>query len=123
MLTVFTFFKPFDEIRSTCSIDLSKVPSDALSEECNNIFNHQKECSVFLGYLEPGWMVDSKHEPSIRKIIRKFHVYMVCFHLESIPFSWKNEIDTIHLKSFKNGDSKTIDDGSDLQHECNPKHE
>jgi hypothetical protein len=105
MLFIYTFFKPFDYIRKKCTIDLSMCSIETLAEECEKIVNHHADAIVFLGYLEPGWMIDPKHEPRIRKMIRKFEVHMECFHLESLPFSWKNEIDTVYLEGFKDGDS------------------
>jgi hypothetical protein len=96
-------------------IDLSKVPLVDLSTECESIVSHHKNCVVFLGYLEPGWMLDSMSQTRIRKLIRKFPVAIVCQFLESIPFSWKNEIDILYLKDSKNGASTIINDGSSLR--------
>jgi hypothetical protein len=115
MLFVYTFFKDFSEFRKT-SVDLSMVPVSELAEQCEILMTHKDGGNVFLGYLEPGWMLDSKHEARIRGIIRKFNTTMICFHLKSIPFSWKNEIDTVYLKK-RNGESQTFDDGCTLQFE------
>ena len=104
MLFVYTFFKSFEEIRKKCTIDLSTTPVDSLAESCDSILSHHKDSVIFLGYLEPGWMLDPKHEPRMRKMIRKFEVILVCFHLESLPFSWKNEIDTVYLEGPKDGE-------------------
>jgi hypothetical protein len=97
MLYVYTYFKDFNELREN-SIDLSTVSSCDLAERCEVLLQHSNDKNVFLGYLEPGWMLDSKHEARIREIIRKFHTTIVCFHLKSLPFSWKNEIDIVYLK-------------------------
>lgn len=101
----------FTDLRLKAKIDMSKIPTENLADECDNIVQHHKDCSLFFGYLEPGWMLDPKHEARIRQAIRKFDVYMVCFHLESIPFSWKNEIHTIYVKKGENGHSTLINDG------------
>jgi hypothetical protein len=122
MLHVYTFLN-FEEIRKKCTIDLSVTSLETLAEECEKILIHHKDSVIFLGYMEPGWMLDPKHEPRIRKLIRKFDVYMVCFHLESIPFAWKNEIDTVYLENPKNGDSQTINNGSLVHSECKTKHQ
>ena len=50
-------------------------------------------------------MLDSKHEGRIRRIIRKHETHLVCFFPESIPFSWKNEINVAYLENTKNGES------------------
>lgn len=97
-------------------IDLSKVPLSDLSTECESVFSHHKNCIVFLGYLEPGWMLDSPSQTKLRKLIRKFPVAIVCYFLESLPFSWKNEIDILYLKDSKNGSATIIDNGSSLHH-------
>jgi hypothetical protein len=96
-------------------IDLSKVSLSDLANECDSVFSHHKDCTIFLGYLEPGWMLDSPSQTRLRKLIRKFPVAMVCYFLESLPFSWKNEIDILYLKDHQNGSSTTIDNGSSLR--------
>jgi hypothetical protein len=115
MLDVYTFFKDFTEFRKN-SVDLSMVSSSDLAEQCDVLLNHHSDCTVFLGYLEPGWMLEPKQEARVRNVIRKFHTVMFCFHLKSLPFSWKNEIGTVYLKQ-TNGASQTINDGCTLQSE------
>jgi hypothetical protein len=95
-------------------IDLSKVPLSDLANECDSVFSHHKNCVVFLGYLEPGWMLDSPSQTKLRKLIRKFSVAIVCYFLESLPFSWKNEIDILYLKDSKNGSAAIVNNGSSL---------
>jgi len=80
-----------NENSTTHFLDLSKVPSALLVEESNSIVNHHSSCAVFLGYLEPGWMLDSTAQTILRKLFRKFPVGLVVGHTESLPFSWKNE--------------------------------
>jgi len=94
---------------------MSKLPSDKLADECDNILQHHKACSIFLGYLDVGWMLDPRHEARIRNLIRKFDVYLITFHIESLPFSWKNEIDTVYVQKHKDGGAKTINNGCALQ--------
>ena len=77
-------------------IDLSKVPSATLADACSNIVGHHKSCVVFLGYIEPGWMLDLQSQTRIRRLFRKFPVGLVVNFTESLPFSWKNEIDMIY---------------------------
>ena len=98
-------------------IDLSKVASETLANECDSIVTHHKECCIFLGYLEPGWMLEPTHQTRIRKLFRKFSVGLILQYPESLPYSWKNEIDIIYrytgLK--KHGGPNIIDNGSTLQ--------
>jgi hypothetical protein len=104
MLFVSTNLKSFDEFRQnffdvnatkTC-LDLSKVSSSQLASEATSIVNHQTLCAVFLGYLEPGFMLDGPSQTIMRKLFRKFDVAMVCGFVESLPHSWKNEINTLY---------------------------
>jgi hypothetical protein len=112
MLHVYLF-----ETKPDCMIDLSRIPSSELANECIKIMNHHNECIIFFGFLEPGFMLDMKDEAVLRRCIRKFECHLICFHLESLPFSWKNEIEFIYSKNQKNGSTKVINNGCTLQHE------
>jgi hypothetical protein len=112
--TNITKFQEFsEEFRKTHGtvIDLSKVASAELCTECDSIVSHHKNCAIFLGYIEPGWMLDSPSQTRLRKLFRKFPVAFVCNFLESLPFSWKNEIDILYLHDSKNGGTALINDG------------
>lgn len=100
-------------------LDLSKVPTSKLAEESMSIVNHHSDCAVFLGYLEPGWMLESAHQVQMRKLVRKFPVAMISKYVDSIPFSWKNETHSIYrqVPLNHNGPSKAVDNGSSVQHE------
>jgi hypothetical protein len=78
---------------------------------------HHTNCCVFLGYLEPGFMLELTHQTRIRKLFRKFPVGMTTHFVESIPFSWKNEIDIYytHEELNKDGQTNFVDNGSSLQ--------
>lgn len=99
--------------------DLSKVSSDQLAGESSRILQHYESCAVFLGYIEPGWMLQSAHQTMIRSLFRKFPVGMVCNYTESLPFSWKNGIDTIYTSqpTIKDGHSPSVNNGSAIQDE------
>ena len=117
MIQLYNYIPDFSIIRNKCTIDLSKLPSDRLAEECERIIQHHSECILFLGFLEAGWMLDPRHEARIRLALRKFETHIVTLHLESLPFAWKNEIDTVHSHSPKDGYSQAIDDGCALHSE------
>jgi len=97
-------------------LDLSRVQSSQLANEVDSVVGHHSNCCVFLGYLEPGWNLDPTHQTRIRKLFRKFPVAMVTNFVESIPFSWKNEIDTFYTESpvSKNGNPNSLNDGSSV---------
>jgi hypothetical protein len=102
-------------------INLSKIPTANLAEECDSIVKHHKSCCIFLGYLEPGWMLEMSHQTRIRTLMRSFPVAIVTNYIESLPYSWKNEIDILYVPEplNKNGNSNSLDDGRALQHEPN----
>jgi hypothetical protein len=94
----FTEFKEMFKAQHSSSqwVDISTIPSENLIEQCDAILNHHTDSCVFLGYLEPGWMLDPPHQTRMRTLFRKFSVGLVCEFPESIPFSWKNETETIY---------------------------
>ena len=95
-------------------LDLSRLSSSQLASEVDSIVDHHTTCCVFLGYLEPGWMLDLTHQIRIRKLFRKFPVAFVTNFVESIPFSWKNEIDTFYTDCPVNGNTNSLNDGSSV---------
>ena len=115
-ITEFTKFKDMIKTFPGLFLDLSKVLAENLAEESTSIVNHHSSCVIFLGYLEPGWMLDLPSQTILRKLFRKFEVGLVCHFTESLPFSWKNEIDTIYT-SKSNGSSNSINNGSAVLHE------
>ncbi len=115
--TFHSFLEKFQKRNESIQfIDLSKVSSENLADECDSIFSHHKECFVFLGYIEPGWMLEPSQQTRIRKLFRKFPVGLVLEYPESLPYSWKNEIDIIYRYNDlnKHGDPNSIDNGSSL---------
>ena len=123
MLWVLTNLKKIEEFREEFYkahetlkiIDLSKISLKDLANESESIVNHHKNCAIFIGYLEPGWMLELCDQTRMRKLFRKFPVAMITHYIESLPFSWKNEIDTIYIRPPVNGNSNSIDNGCALQ--------
>jgi len=100
-------------------LDLSRISSKFLVDEVDSIMIHHNKCCIFLGYLDPGWMLELTHQTRIRKLFRKFSVAFITNFVESIPFSWKNEIDTFYTDILvnKNGNTDSLNNGSSLQDE------
>ena len=92
-------------------LDLSKVNSNELANESDAIVSHHSNCVVYLGYLEPGWMLIPPDQTRLRKLFRKFPVAVISFFPESLPYSWKTDVETIYTEK-SNGFSNPIDDGS-----------
>jgi hypothetical protein len=86
----------YEENSGKTFIDLSTRPSDTLADEADSIVDHHSNCAVFLGYIEPGWMLDPTHQTRMRRLIRKFPVALVCEFVESLPHSWKTDIHTFY---------------------------
>ena len=120
MLFVYFYFGDFVHLRKCTDIDLSTISSELLADECERIMDHHSDKKIFLGYLEPGWMLDPKHEARIRRLIRKFDVYIVSMFPESFSFSWKNEIKMVYLdskKKKKDGSPEIVYNGDSVQSE------
>ena len=125
MLFILTNLKQFQEFLEYFKkthgtfLDLSKVPISKLAEESVSVVNHHSDCGVFLGYLEPGWMLESSHQVQMRKLIRKFPVAMISKYVDSIPFSWKNETHSIYTQVPLNqyGSAEVVNDGCSVHHE------
>lgn len=116
--TDITYFSQFRDsfkakYRHMTFLDISKISSNQLAEESLSIVGHHSNVAVFLGYLEPGWMIDLTHQTILRKLIRNFPVAMICNYTESIPFSWKNEISILYTSKAvnKNGLSRSLNHG------------
>ena len=125
MLWVLTNLKKIEEFREEFYkahetlkiIDLSKISLKDLANECESIVNHHKECAIFIGYLEPGWMLELCDQTRMRKLFRKFPVAVITFFTESLPYSWKTDIEILYVeKLIENGKSNIVDDGSTIQH-------
>lgn len=98
-------------------LDLSNVPLSDVLEQCESILAHHVSACVFLGYLEPGWMLEPAHQTRLRSLFRKFPVGMACHFLQSLPFSWKNEIDIWYpVNPSKHGTPDSIHDGGTVHH-------
>lgn len=97
--------------------DLSISPPELLASQCVSIQNHYDKSAVFLGYLEPGWMIEPTKQIFLRYLIRTYPVGLVCNYTESLPHSWKNGIHTIYTSgaSIKNGVSGSVNNGSSVQ--------
>ena len=106
MLNIYTNIQYcLDELPNDC-IDLSKVMSSVLCERLETIYNHHKTGNVYVGFLEPLLMLSPQEEVRIRKIFRKFEVYLVCGNPFILPFSWKNGMRRLVIgKEYQNVDN------------------
>lgn len=126
MLWVYNSFKNVHKFKDVLKqgsehfLDLSTLPSSKLVQETQTIIGHYASCTIYLGYLEPGFMLEPTHQVLLRKLFRKFRVGVVTMFIESIPFSWKNEIDYFYFPSLLNDHGTgDLNDGSTILHESN----
>ena len=114
----YTLFKSkFQERHASLPwMDLSTVSISELLDQCEAILVHHHTACIFLGYLEPGWMLDPTHQTRLRSLFRKFPVGMLCHFTNSLPFSWKNEIDVWFPlnRNDNDGPTDTVNNGSAL---------
>ena len=61
-------------------IDISQIPSSDIVLQCEAILQHHSDTSIFLGFLEPGWMLSAEHQTRMRPIFRRFNVGFLCHH-------------------------------------------
>lgn len=97
MLEVCTNLQKTEEFAKRFLINISHIPSSEILTQCEIMLQHHSDTSIFLGFLEPGWMLSADAQTRMRPVFRKFKVGFTCVHLESIPFSWKNEIESVIL--------------------------
>jgi hypothetical protein len=84
--------------KETGFIDLSKCPSGELAEQTETIRTHQKEqTSIYLGFLDPLFMMTPYHETILRRSIQSCRVVFVCSDPTALSFCWKNGIEELHL--------------------------
>ena len=74
---------------------MSTIPLDELVESALAVYAHQKNAVVWLGYLD-GWMLTSREEVLLRKVIRKFDCIVITAFPLSLSQAWKNEINTVY---------------------------
>ncbi len=103
-------------------IDLSDVDASLLVEHCDAIVQHHTNSCVFLGFLEPGWMLEHVDQTRLRQLFRTCPVGFVCQFEESIPFSWKNETEMLYLPKKHNGDASSVNDGGAVHYQPEVQH-
>ena len=73
-------------------IDLSALrPSDLVST-LETICQHKTATDVWIGFIDPLWMLTEPERIRMRDCIRKLNVTMVCSNPRLLPLSWKAEI-------------------------------
>ena len=77
-------------------LDISKTPTPNLVDALLTIFGHQTPGrSIYIGFLDPIFMLPQQDEVRCRKVFRAVEVYMVTSNPFILPFSWKNGLKTL----------------------------
>ena len=116
MLEVYTYCIS----RPARAIDLSLTPLEELSTAVLDIYDHQREGTLWFGYLD-GWMLTPREEVLMRKALRKFDCILFTAVPLALPFAWQNEIRTIYTRdphgdSHINNDGSLVHDGREIEH-------
>ena len=117
MLNIYSSVRTCIEDLPKDYIDLSKVMSSELCAKLETIYDHHKSANVYIGFLGPILMLTQQEEVRIRKVFRKFEVYLIVGNPFILPFSWKNGIRKLVLgKEYKNVENP------DTFHHCGSAH-
>lgn len=109
MLTVYTYPIP----KPTGCFDLSVLPLDELCDAAMNIHEHHKTAVIWFGYLD-GWMLTSREEVLLRRLLRDFQCIVVSHYPVSLSHAWKNEIDVLYTDPHTNGGPETHSHGGSV---------
>lgn len=99
-------------------IDLSNTPSARLAEQANTVRTHQTSMTtIYLGFLDPLFMLTPHHETLLRKVIDACRVILLTSDPGALSLFWKNGISELHLYGTRQGEDdnsgrpKIVDDG------------
>jgi hypothetical protein len=84
-----------------------------LCDKLETIYTHHKSGNVYIGFLEPLLMLTPQEEVRLRKVFRKFEVFLIVGNPFILPFSWKNGIRKLVVeRHYQNVDNpETIHNG------------
>jgi hypothetical protein len=71
-------------------IDVSKTRGSEITETMATIYSHHPGSAIYLGFVDPLFMLTPPHEASCRRVFRGCTVALVCSNPLLLPYSWKN---------------------------------
>lgn len=84
--------------KETISVDLSNILSTDLAEQVETVRTHQKDpVSIYLGYLDPVYMISPYHETILRRSIQSCKLILTTSDPTALSLCWKNGIDYLHI--------------------------
>lgn len=79
-------------------IDLSKLHSKEVADQSEIVRKHQKSpTTIYLGYIDPIYMLSPYHETILRRSIVDCNVVIVVSDPTALSLYWKNGIDNLHI--------------------------
>jgi hypothetical protein len=76
-------------------IDLSNLSPQDIAEQSDTLLSHSTKVPIYLGYVDPLHMLSPYHETRLRPLLRQRHAIVLCSDPATLPFAWKNGIDTL----------------------------
>lgn len=79
-------------------IDFSNLPSSKLAEQAEQVRLHQtKQTTLYLGFVDPVFMLTPHHETMLRRAINACRVVLVTSDPATLSLCWKNGITHLHI--------------------------
>jgi hypothetical protein len=78
-------------------LDIASLCPSELVQTLETICQHKSTATVWVGYLDPLWMLTEPERIRMRECIRKLTVYMVCSNPRLLPMGWKMELQDVYV--------------------------
>lgn len=84
--------------KETIDVDLSNIVPSDIAGHVETVRTHQKNTiSIYLGYLDPIYMISQYHETVLRRSIQSCNVILTTSDPTALSLCWKNGIDYLHI--------------------------
>jgi hypothetical protein len=89
-------------------IDLSNSPSNRLAEQADTVRTHQTSMTtIYLGFLDPLFMLSPQHETLLRKVITACRVILLTSDPGALSLFWKNGLSELYLHMDRKDDDNS----------------
>jgi hypothetical protein len=79
-------------------IDFANLVPSKLAEQAEQVRLHQTSMTtLYLGFLDPVWMLTPHHETILRRAIRACRVVLVTSDPGTLSLFWKNGLTHLHI--------------------------
>ena len=83
-------------------LDLSNLTPSNLVDTLETICQHKTSSNIWIGFLDPLWMLTEPERIRMRTCIRKLEITMTCSNPRLLPYSWKAEIRKLFIYEDQN---------------------